>query len=458
MTQIRKMSVIFGPVLGWLLYFFLSSSIPYESAATAGITLWVALWWIIEPIPIPATSIIPFFAFPFAGIITNKEVTTSYGHWLILLLLSGFLLSLGMEKSGVHRRIANGIIRLLGGNQPKRIILGVMLACGLLSAWISNTATCLMMLPIALALSHSWSSQNSRQLLLSLAYSASIGGMATPIGTPPNVVLMGVYEESTNKTIGFMDWMLLGVPISLLLLLLAWLYLTYRLKPEPKGATEDLTLPPISTHEKRMLLVFFCTALAWMLRKQPFGGWSGMLEISTIGDDTVGLIAAVSLFLIPTGTNKDALLVWKDTQKLPWGLLLLFGGGIAIAKAFGSSGLSQVIGSQLSTISSLPMVLMIATVCLLVTFLTEITSNTATTTLLMPILAATAIATETDPRLLMIPAALSASCAFMLPVATAPNAIVFGTNKITATEMARTGFGLNLIGIVIITIMCSILL
>jgi sodium-dependent dicarboxylate transporter 2/3/5 len=400
------------------------------------------------------------------GIVSNKIIAQSYGHWLILLLLSGFILSVAMEKSGVHRRMAYGIIRFVGGDQPKRIIFGIMLTCAFLSAWISNTATCLMMLPIALALCHSWKEKETRALLLSLAYSASIGGMATPIGTPPNVVLMGVYEESTGNSIAFLDWMMIGTPIAIIMLLATWVYLTRGLSesiPLQLQTKEKQEAPkatsPLSKYEKRILIVFVGTALAWMTRKQPFGGWTGILDIQTIGDDTVGLAAVVLLFLIPSGMeNNKRLIEWEDAKNIPWGLLLLFGGGIAIAKAFGASGLSHAIGTQLASVSMLPILLMMGAICLLVTFLTEITSNTATTTLLMPILAATAIATDIDPLLLMIPAALSASCAFMLPVATAPNAIVFGTGKITTNAMARTGFGINLMGTLVISFFCWLML
>ena len=455
----KRWMLIIGPTIGLVLYLFLLSTIGYKSAITAGITTWIAIWWVTEPIPIPATSIIPFFAFPMANIVSNKDIAKAYGHWLILLLLSGFILSVAMEKSGVHKRFAHAMVRIIGGTSPRRIIFGIMLTCALLSAWISNTATCLMMLPIVLALCAQWDSQAKRVILLSLAYSASIGGMITPIGTPPNIVLMGVYEEKTGQSIAFLDWMAIGSPIALVLLLMAWVYLTWSLPSKKEESSLTERLPTISSYEKRIMIVFVCTALAWMTRKQPFDGWSNLLSMNQIGDDTIGLAAVVALFIIPNGEKKgEALITWEDAQKIPWGLLLLFGGGIAIAKAFSASGLSQIIGAQLTFVSSLPLFIMIGCICLFVTFLTEITSNTATTTLLMPILAATALSTNIEPQLLMLPAALSASCAFMLPVATAPNAIVFGTDQVTVSQMATTGFWLNLIGVLAISTGCYFLL
>lgn len=454
MKQISTWSLVLGPCFGILLYLFLSIYIGFAPALTAGITFWVAIWWVLEPIPIPATSLIPFFAFPMSGIISHKNVAQAYGHWLILLLMSGFILSKGMEESGLHRRIAHHIMRLIGRENPQKIMLGVMVSTAFLSAWISNTATCLMMLPIVIALSQDWTQRSQKTIFLSLAYSASIGGMATPIGTPPNIILMGIYEETTQQTIAFLDWMYMATPIASLLLAGTWLYLCQNIDSASKNNTPQeihIHSSP-SPHEKRFLILFVCTALAWITRTQPFGGWSAWVSPSTIGDDTVGLMAVLLMFLIPRGTQpQKALLDWETAQKIPWGLLLLFGGGIAIAKAFSDSGLSNIMGEQLTLIQNLPLLFMIGLICLCVTFLTEITSNTATTTLLMPILAATAVSLQLDPILLMLPAALSASCAFMLPVATAPNAIVFGSDVITTKDMAKTGFAINILGVVIIT-------
>ena len=455
----RSYLILLAPVLGGILYFsLLSVGFTSPAALTAGFTLWIGLWWIFEPIPIPITSILPFVLFPMAGILSNKEVAQAYGHWLILLLMGGFILSTGMEHSGVHRRLAIRLIEKIGAHSPQRLLLGVMLASAGLSAWISNTATTLMLLPVVLAISMEFNNPRFLStLLLGLAYSASIGGLVTPIGTPPNIILIGTYQEIFKQSISFVDWMIFATPIAITLLFACYLFLRRSMLSKEKLVVQLPTLPSMSTHEKRFLIVFVITALAWITRSQPYGGWTGLFEISKIGDDTIALAAVVFLFLIPNGQG-EKLLTWNAAKDIPWGLLLLFGGGIAIAKAFGASGLSEIIGQYLIQLTDFPIIWMILLICIAVTFLTEITSNTATTTLLMPILGATAQATESDPLLLMVPAALSASCAFMLPVATAPNAIVFGSEKFSIQTMVRKGFIVNWIGVLIITLGCFFLL
>ena len=451
--------LLLAPLLGGILYFlFISAGLSSAAALTASFTLWIGLWWIFEPIPIPITSILPFVLFPAAGILSNKEVAQSYGHWLILLLMGGFILSTGMEHSGVHRRIAIRLIEKIGSKSPARLLLGVMLASAGLSAWISNTATTLMLLPVVLAISMEFKNQKFLStLLLGLAYSASIGGIATPIGTPPNIILIGAYQEIFGQSISFLEWMIFAAPIAIILLSACYFFLRLSISSNESLKVQLPTLPSMSSHEKRFLMVFILTALAWITRAQPYGGWSGFFGISTIGDDTIALASVVILFLIPNGQG-EKLLKWDVAKQIPWGLLLLFGGGIAIAKAFGASGLSKIIGQYLVQLTDFPLIWMILLICIAVTFLTEITSNTATTTLLMPILGATAQATESEPLLLMVPAALSASCAFMLPVATAPNAIVFGSEKFPIQTMVRKGFILNWIGVIIISLGCFFLL
>jgi len=461
LSPAKRIAFVAGPIVGVVIWGLMRGlGLEQAPSMTAGIASWVAVWWVFEPISIPATSIIPFIAFPLTGVLSNKEVAQAYGHWLILLLLGGFLLSAGMEKSGVHRRIALGILNRVGVGGPAKVIFGMMLSTWLLSGWISNTATTLMMLPVALALCETFPTLRSkRALLLGIAYAASIGGIATPIGTPPNVVLMGVYQEVTGLELSFSTWLSFGYPLAFVLLGVSWWMLTRPLGNEGKGRvssiehTPQVPLGPMSSHERRVLVIFGLTALAWITRKEPFGGWSGLLDITTMGDDSVALGAALLFFVVPvTRGSSERLLDWKTAQGIPWGLLLLFGGGIAIAKAFGASGLSGLIGSVLTPLSAAPLVVSTFAICLVVTFLTEVTSNTATTTLLMPILAAAAIAGGTDPLLLMIPAALSASCAFMLPVATAPNAVVYGSGMVPVAEMAKTGFRLNLLAIGMLTL------
>jgi len=453
-----------GPLLGLILFLCVrNAGLSMDAAWTAAITAVCAVWWVTEPIPIPATSIIPFAAFPLTGVLTHKEIATAYGHTLILLLLGGFILSTAMASSGAHKRLAVGMVKMVGGAGGKKLVLGFMLATAVCSMWISNTATTLMLLPVALAVLEQDEENGGGDtlklpLLLGIAYAASIGGMGTPVGTPPNVIFMGIYSEATGTEIAFFDWMLIGLPVVAILLPLAWLYLTRSLKSERKLDLPDLG--PWFPAEKRVLVVFLLTALAWVTRTTPFGGWSKLLDLPGAGDSTVALAAVVALFLIPNGKG-GRMLDWETASKIPWGLLLLFGGGIGIARGFEASGLSTSLGSWLANdlgITAWPVIGMTLAICLAITFLTEITSNTATTTLLMPVLAAAGLAAGIDPAMLMVPAALSASCAFMLPVATAPNAIVFGTDMVTTKQMAREGFALNLVGAVAITAIAAALL
>jgi len=454
----RRAALYVGPSAGLLLLWILTASgQPFALAFVAGLTLWVALWWIFEPIPIPLTSLLPLALLPAAGVLTPKAVGAAYGDPLILLLLGGFMISKGLEKSGVHRRMALGMLKVTGGRSGRPLVFGLLLASALLSMWISNSATCLMLLPIALALlSDSKDRRLGVAVLLAIAYGASIGGLATPVGTPPNLIFMKVYGESTGTQPSFTDYMGWALPVTILLLPLVGLWLTRGM-----GRGEPLTLPEPGlwrTAEKRVLCVFALTALCWITRTEPFGGWSAWLGLQGANDASVALLACVLLALIPSGgatSRNDKLLDWAHASTIPWGILLLFGSGVAIAEGFAASGLSALLGDSLSnSLHGLPPVLLIALICLTVTFLTELTSNTAVATLLMPILAAAAIAAGVDPKLLMFPAVLSASCAFMLPVATAPNAIVFGSGRITVAEMAREGFVVNLIGVVVITLWC----
>jgi solute carrier family 13 (sodium-dependent dicarboxylate transporter), member 2/3/5 len=422
------------------------------AAATAGLC---ATWWVLEPIPIPATSLVPLVALPLTGVMPHGEVATAYGHWIILLLLGGFILSTAVERSGAHRRLAFGMVRLTGG-QGRRLVLGFMLASAVCSMWISNTATTLMLLPVAIAVvKEVGETRLAVPLLLGIAYSASIGGLATPIGTPPNVIFMGMYEAETGVQISFVEWMGIGLPVVVVFLPLVWLYLSRRV-----GSIAAPSLPELDAWrpaEKRVLIVFGVTACAWIFRTAPFGGWSELIGAEYASDTTVAMAAVVAMFLIPNGEG-DRLLDWETAVKIPWGMLLLFGGGLAIAGAFQASGLSEALGMALSHLASAPIVIVTLVICLGVTFLTEVTSNTATATVLLPILGAAAVAAGLDPAALMIPATLSASCAFMLPVATAPNAAVYGSGYVSPKQMAREGFALNLIGAVVITAVCMILL
>jgi solute carrier family 13 (sodium-dependent dicarboxylate transporter), member 2/3/5 len=432
------------------------SGLSPAAAWTAAVTALCALWWVSEPIPIPVTSLIPFAAFPLVGVLEHKEVATAYGHSLILLLLGGFILSTAMERSGAHRRVAYGLLRLVGTTDKRRVVLAFMLATAGCSMWISNTATTLMLLPVALAVLDEIDDETLNvPLLLGIAYAASIGGLGTPVGTPPNVIFMGVYREATGVEVGFLDWMKIGIPAVVLLLPVSWLWLTRSTRGPAK--IQLAGLGAWRSPETRVLFVFSLTALAWVTRTAPFGGWDALAGGTLAGDATVALAAVVAMFLLPDGEG-ERLLDWETARKIPWGLLLLFGGGIAIARAFESSGLASALGGVLGELATFPLWLTLLGVCLAVTFLTEVTSNTASTTLLMPVLAAAATSAEMEPMLLMVPAALSASCAFMLPVATAPNAIVFGTNRVTLRRMAREGVFLNLFGAIVLSALCWALL
>lgn len=451
----KRLVLLLGPLVGLAVGvggLFHGMSRP--EAWTAGITTLTALWWVFEPIPIPATSLIPLALFPLLGILTAREVGAAYGDKMILLLTAGFMLSSAMERSGTHRRIALGMVNLLGGTSGRRLVLGFMVATASLSMWISNSATALMMLPIVLAVMEKVSDDRlSLALLLAIAYGASIGGIGTPVGTPPNLIFMQKYIAATGNEVSFLQWMTWTLPVVFIMLPVAWLWLTRRVK-----ATERIVLPDVGTwrsEEVRTLIVFSLTALLWITRTEPWGGWSNLLQLPEASDASVALLAVVALFLIPNGKG-EKLLDWPTAVSIPWGVLILFSSGIVIAEAFTKSGLSQDIGSQLTMLSNLPAPLMIGLLCLVVTFLTEVTSNTAITNLLMPILAATATATQLDPKLLMVPAALTASFAFMLPVATAPNAIVFGSERVTVREMVREGITLNLLGVLFVTLICSL--
>lgn len=452
-------AVWFAPVMGVMVGLLSTQTLTWDMAWTLGVTVWVGIWWITEAVPIPVASLVPFVLFPAGGVLSNKEVAGAYGHWLILLLMGGFMLSKMVEGSGLHRRVAIQILSRVGTNSPAKVLLGVMVSTAFLSAWISNTATTLIMLPIVIALTGMMASSRSVEvpMLLGLAYGASIGGMATPIGTPPNLVLLGVLEESTGESIPFLSWMFLAGPIACVLLSATWWILKRRLS-SVVTTIELPTLERMTDYERRVLMVFGVVVLLWVTRQQPFGGWSGQFVDTKVGDDTIALLGVVLAFVVPRGIQDKRLLSWDQAVKIPWGLLLLFGGGIAIAKAFMASGLSDFLGTQLLLLQEIPLPLMIVGICLAVTFLTEVTSNTATTTLLMPILVSAGIASGMDPKLWMVPAALSASCAFMLPVATAPNAIVFGSERVPAQEMMRTGFVINLVGVVTISLGSLLLL
>ncbi len=456
MLAFRNGLLIAGPLIALTLSFLLPElGLSRDAAITAGIAVLCILWWVFEPIPIPVTSMIPFALFQLTGVLDKNQIAQSYGSPLILLLLGGFILSKAMERSGAHRRIALGMINVFGGSSSKQLVFGFMATAAVLSMWISNAATTLMLLPVAMAvLEKAEDKALAAPLMLGVAYAASIGGMGTPIGTPPNLVFMQVYEEQVGKTVGFTEWMSWAIPIVVIMVPLVGLWLTRSL--QYRGGFHLPKVGEWRIEERRVLIIFALTALAWITRREPFGGWTELFGVSA-NDASVALTAVVIMFMTPNGRG-GKLLDWETATTIPWGVLLLFSGGICLAKGFVVSGLSDVIGQALTAFSYWPILLMMLILCLCVTFLTETTSNTASTVLLMPVLAAAALAADIDPRLLMVPAAISASCAFMLPVATAPNSIVYGSGFVSTQRMAREGFVLNLMGAAIVGSVCYLLL
>ena len=455
--NVKAIALIAAPLAALAVYFAATAQgAPHAMGIVLAITTLVVCWWILEPIPLAATSFIPIIALPLSGVLDQAAVSQAYGNPVILLLLGGFILSTALAKSGTHRRIALSMVRLFGVGSSHRLVFGFMAASALLSMWISNTATTLMMLPIALAvLERTRDEKLAIPLLLGIAYASSIGGIGTPIGTPPNLIFRGVYEELFNAEVGFLKWMSIALPVVLVLVPVAALWLCRNLG---KGEGAEIEASGAwRPEEKRLAFVFGVTVLLWVTRTEPFGGWSALLGLPYTNDAMVALFACVLLFIVPNGQG-GRLLDWETAEKIPWGTLILFASGIALAKGFEVSGVSAAMGNALSVLGDVAPYLIVLAICLGVTFLTEATSNTATTTLLMPIMGATAVAVSADPLLFMIPAAMSASCAFMLPVATAPNVIMFSTGRVPIARMVREGVVLNFVGAAVISVVCYLLI
>lgn len=444
--------VVFAALTGAAAY---AGGLPQPITATIAITALTAFWWVSEALPIPATSLVPFALFPLAGVMDQRQAAAALGSYVIILLMASFMLSKALERSGAHERLALYMINLVGGS-GRRLVIGFMVAAAVLSMWISNTATTLMLATMALAiLSRTDDPKLGPALLLGIAYAASFGGTATLIGTPPNLIFADNFFRATGEEYSFLRWMRIGVPIVMIGIPVMALWLTRNLGgvPTPKLADPG----PWRTDEKRTLIVFAIAIFLWVTRIEPFGGWSGALGMEMAGDSTVAVFAVVLMFLVPNGKG-GALLDWKSAGDIPWGMLLLFAGGICIAGGFRASGLDLLIGDLLSGLAKAPLFLTMLGLCLSVTFLTEVTSNTATANLLMPILAAVATGAGLKPELLMIPAVISCSCAFMLPVATAPNAIIYGTERVSIARMAREGAALNVIVAFIVAGVCWMML
>lgn len=468
----KKIGFFLGP-LGFFIILFLG---PFEGLSQAGqsvlaATFWIASWWITEAIPIAATALLPILLFPLSGGMELSATTSAFGHKYIFLYLGGFLIAIGIEKWNLHKRIAINIIDFIGSD-VRKVILGFMVATAFLSMWISNTATSVMMLPIGIAIIKQLKenpatveNENTifgKALMLGIAYSASIGGVATLIGTPPNLVLAGVVSETYGYEITFLEWFIFGFPISITLLIFCWLYLTriaYRFEQNefPGGRKEierlKKELGPISYEEKRVVIVFALAGFCWISR-------SFLLQIflPAIDDTIIAIFFGLLLFVLPSKKENKALLNWKDTVQLPWGIIILFGGGMALAKAFETSGLAFWLGELMTAFGGLPLFVLILLFVTAVNFLTEISSNLATTAMLLPILAPLALEVDVHPFGLMVGAAIAASCAYMLPVATPPNAVVFGSGYLKVPDMVSRGIAMNIFSILFITLMVYFLL
>tara|TARA_B100000161_G_C33544075_1_gene412132 strand:+ start:202 stop:1668 length:1467 start_codon:yes stop_codon:yes gene_type:complete len=461
------LGLILGPILFLVIMIFVDAEgLSFEAKCILASTAWMAIWWVTECVPISVTALLPIVLFPLTGGMDLATTTAAYGHKLVFLFVGGFLLALAIEKWHLHKRLALNIIRVTGSNKS-RVILGFMLATAFLSMWISNTATSIMILPVGLAIisqlkddPKTVENENEvfgKSLMIAIAYSASIGGMATLIGTPPNMVLAGVVEESYGIKLNMFDWMKFGVPLSSFLLFVCWLYLTkiaFKFKNEEFSAGKEEILRQInklgkfSNEEIKVLVVFTLTALGWIFR--------GSIEtiFPMIDDTIIAIFFAVTLFIIPTKNQKTntTLLVWNDTVKLPWGILILFGGGMAIASAFGKSGLALWIADLLTNLNDVSLFLIILIIVTSINLLTEVTSNMATTAMLLPVLVTIALAIDVHPYFLLVAATLAASCAFMLPISTPPNAVVFGSGFLKIEDMFKKGVWMNLISIITITL------
>jgi solute carrier family 13 (sodium-dependent dicarboxylate transporter), member 2/3/5 len=470
---LKQFGLILGPFLFTLtLLFFKPEDLSSEGVAVLATTLWVAVWWILEVVPIAVTAMLPIILFPITGAMELSTTTAAFGHKYVFLYIGGFTLAIAIEKWNLHKRIALTVINFIGTSVSK-IILGFMVATAFLSMWISNTATTVMMLPIGMAIiiqlkdnPDTKADENEifgKALMLAIAYSASIGGIATLIGTPPNLIFAGILEEQYNIEMTFSKWIIYGLPLSILLLFICWKYLTnfafkFKQKDFPGGKAEIKrllkNLGKVSYEEKTVLIVFCATAFLWITR-------SFLLSklIPDIDDTIIAMASATILFILPTKNRTEKKIInWESAVKLPWGILLLFGGGLALAEGFKTSGLAEWIGTQITQFEHLPLFALLFVLILAVNFLTEITSNLATTAMLLPIMAPIALALDIHPFTLMVGITVAASCAFMLPVATPPNAIVFGSGYLTIPDMMRTGIFMNIISVILITIITYYLL
>ncbi len=460
----KRLGLLLGPILFIIVFFFQPfQDLTTEANAVLASTLWIATWWLSEALPISATALLPIAILPLSGGAPIAQTTAAYGDKMLFLFIGGFIIAIAMQKWNLHKRIALSIIYAVGTNS-RYIVLGFMLATGLLSMWISNTATTLMMVTIATALISEMRSLTGesgkiffKSLLLGIAYSASIGGVATLVGTPTNPIFVAVAKQLYGTEFSFATWMSFALPFSLVTLAFCWILLTQLVMPVnkvemPLGResirNELQAMGKMSYEEKAVAIVFVLMAVAWITRSFLLSKF-----IPGINDTVIAIAASSFMFIIPSKKDGKALLSWAEAERLPWGVIILFGGGLSIAAAFQSSELAQWLGSQLTAVQSLHLFLIILIITLSVNFLTEVTSNVATASIMLPVLAALADAIGVHPFLLMIPATMAASCAFMLPIATGPNAIVFGSGELEMKDMVRSGVWLNTVSSILIALL-----
>lgn len=482
----RIVGLICGPIVAVLVFLGLPEqyvgvggdvvALGIEARAVAGIAAWMATWWMTEAIPVYATALIPLVVFPLTGAATIKQVAASYGHELIYLFFGGFVLALALEKCGLHRRFAINVLRAVG-TQPTRIVGAFMVIAASVSMWVTNTATTIMLLPVALSIIHllqdsardddghdEQSEHLALCLLLGIAYAASIGGIGTIIGTAPNVFLVSYAQELMGREISFVQWMQFGVPLVVAFVPIVWWVLTRRVYPITTRhiagiggllSALEADVGRMSRAERLTLLIFVLTAAAWVCRPLLNGlEIAGARPLAGLSDAGIAVAAALLLFVTPVDIARGEFLMdWETAIKLPWGLLILFGGGLSLAATLDASGFSEFLGNRANVLAALPVVLIVTLVSAMMIFLTEMTSNTATTATLIPVLYAVALGIGIDPYLLIVPACVAASCAFMLPVATPPNAIVFGSGLVSVPQMSRAGFWLNIVAIALIPLL-----
>lgn len=473
----QKIGLLLGPILFGLTLLIDPAPENPMASRMAAIAVLMATWWITEAIPLAGTSLIPLVLYPIMGIMKGKSTAPIYINSTIFLFIGGFIIAIAMEKWRLHKRIALWIIGIIGGS-PSTIILGFMISAAFLSMWISNTATAIMMVPIGMSIiaqmEERFGEEEARKftiaLMLGIAYACSMGGIATLVGTPPNLSFARIFEITFPEAepVVFGQWFIMALPLTIFMIAIIWLLLTkafYKfpayLKVDKKLVHREYKdLGPMSLEEKTVMAVFISAAVLWVFRKEinigliTIPGWSQLLPYPDLIDDgTVAIFMSMILFILPASNNSSGngtIIDVKVFKAIPWHIVLLFGGGFALAKGFQVTGLSALVGEQFKGLAGTSPYLMITITCSAITFLTELTSNTATTEMILPILASVAVAMKANPLLLMIPATLSASCAFMMPVATPPNAIVFGSGKVRIIDMVKIGVFINILGILAI--------